>query len=448
MRAFFVTACSITVVFGMSGAVAASAQELPAGILRMADGKYYQPSTGIMTADGSVFGIVAVTSSPALATTTTLPIVPPDLPATSTLPTSVTSTQPMPSALSLAITRAQDELQKTIDADGAGKLRTEKVEPVWRHVTLAIWNPKTDAVRYVKADKNGKELRGDDPALDAIDVTVANGINSTYVVHGAAGELVVAVRYQISTDRSITKKKKVYDTREVVYTPYSPALATPEIIAAGKKWLDDRIAAVYATLRTSQVKSRALPDKLVSDVLDPSLVKSIIFIEHMDVSTLKMNTAQLNPLYVTLATNTEKAFAYSRSPVGAMGLVQFMPKTYAAVAKWKGYGLNANFEDGMGNATNAITAEVAYLDYLMACLPEDVVAQYATDPTLVHEVVAAAYNGGATRAVKAMAAWDANTDPKQRLSVKTRSRLKLETMNYVLKLRQVMQTLFPPTQVS
>jgi soluble lytic murein transglycosylase-like protein len=168
----------------------------------------------------------------------------------------------------------------------------------------------------------------------------------------------------------------------------------------------------------------------------------------MDVSTLKMNTAQLNPLYVTLATNKEKAFAYSRSSVGAMGIVQFMPKTYAAVAKWNGYGLKSSFDEGMGNATNAITAEVAYLDYLMSCLPKETVALYGTKPTLVHEVVAAAYNGGATRAVKAMAAWEENTDPKQRLHVKTRSRLKLETMNYVLKLRQVMDALFPPTQVS
>lgn len=433
MRYFSAAVCSVSVAIGLCAASAAFAQELPAGVFQMKDGRYYQPSTGIMATSTEAFGISAVSSTVADVATSTPAVVPEE-----SFP------------LLRAVERGQQTLREAIALAGTGKLRTEKTEPDWRRVTLAIWNPKTDGIRLVTADKKGTDLRAvkDGGDISDIDVTYANGLNSSFKIAGSAGEVAVAIRYPIYTARAISKKKKVYDTQEVVYTPYSPALATPQMIEEGKRWFDATIANVYATVKAKGVRSRAFPDKLVADTLDPALVKSIILIEHLDVGSLKLNAPQLNPLYVTLATNKDASFGYSRSAVGALGIVQFMPKTYAAVAKWQAYGLDANFETGMRNAKNAMTAEVAYLDYLLACLPKETIASYATNKNTVHEYVAAAYNGGATRAVKAMAAWEENLDPAERLHVRTRSRLRVETMQYVLKLRQVIKAIAPTTQVS
>jgi hypothetical protein len=71
-------------------------------------------------------------------------------------------------------------------------------------------------------------------------------------------------------------------------------------------------------------------------------------------------------------------------------------------------------------------------------LPDDVVEkEYLDHPERLQEYVAAAYNGGAGRVKKALVVWEENLDPVERLRVRTRSRLKPETMQYVLKLRRV-----------
>lgn len=349
--------------------------------------------------------------------------------------------------LKLAITRGRQMLQDAIDADGSGKIRIEKTEAVWRDVTIAVWNPKTDAIRTIDMAKNGTKIKGTDDGVEDVTVTRANGLNSEFRIDSKDGEVVVAIRYPISTEKAITKKKKVYEVRDVVYTPYSSALHTPEMVAEGKRWLDATVAKVYGDLRTMGVTSRAFKGKLVSDTLDPEFVKAIVLIEHTDENALAKNAQfQIDALYVTFAANEGTTFNYSRSAVGALGLVQFMSKTYAAVAKWTPYKLNPSFEPAMRDPENAIRAEVAYLDYLLSCFSDETVATYATNRDLVHEYVAAAYNGGVTRAYKASVVWEENMDLKERIHVLKRSRLKLETMKYVLKLRMVRKATVPPLQ--
>lgn len=394
----------------------AHAAELPAGVFQMHDGSYFHPADGFVTAN--LDEMLAHVSSTSAATST------PELPPPA----------PVSFPLKLAIARAQKLLSATMTPP-----RVEKSDTGFRDVSLALWDPKTDAIRVVEVKKKGIELQRVTPGAPKITVVRSNGINSEFSV--ATGEVVVAIRYPIYTDRKISKKKTVYDVTDAVYTPYSRAIHTPEMVAAGKRWFDETVSGLFADLRASGVPSRAFPDKLLADVMDENFVKSIAIIEHLDNSAFTKNPQrQIESFYVTLAANEDDAYDFAKSSAGALGLVQFIPKTYAALVKWPHLHLNPNFEAGMRDPVNAIRAQTAYLDYLLSRLPDEATASYATNRDLSNEFVAAAYNGGATRVAKAMAVWEENLNPNERLHVKSRSRLKLETMKYVLKLRTVQRS--------
>lgn len=392
---------------------------LPAGVFRMSDGKYYEPSRGILSAD--LQEIVSRVSS----VSTTQPIV-----ASSTEDVRV---QLIP--LKRAIQRGREMIERLIEQNRSPTPRIEASDAGWRPVTLAIWNPRTDGIRLVQVLKRGTHLRSDANGRDGISVSRSNGVNSEFVITGNDGEIVVAIQYPIYREKILTKKKKHYEVHEVVYTPYSKGLHTPEMIRQGKRWFDDVVTSVFGQLRADGVVSRAFPDKLLADVLEPSIIERITIIEHLDDAALRKDPGRhIEAFYVTLAANEEQAYTHAKSKAGALGLVQFIPKTYAAIAKWPQLRIHPNFEFGMRDPKNAIRAQAAYLDYLLSRLPEEARASGIAS-AYVEEVVAASYNGGATRAVRAMSVWEDNFDPQKRLQIKTRARLKLETMKYVLKLR-------------
>ena len=394
----------------------AYAATLPSGVFQMRDGSYFHPASGFVTSNLDAM-LAHVSSTPPLASggATSTPELPP--------PTLVSF------PLKLAIQRAQELLSATTTP-----LHVENSDTDFRDVSLALWDPKTDAIRIVDVKKKGTELQRVTPGAPKIAVIRSNGVNSEFSV--ATGENVVAIRYPIYADRKISKTKTVYDVTDAIYTPYSRAIHTPEMVEAGKRWFEKTVSGLFDDLRAKGVPSRAFPDKLLADVIDENFVKSIAIIEHLDNSAfLKDPRRQIESFYVTLAANEDDAYDFSKSSAGALGLVQFIPSTYAALVKWPHLHLNPNFESGMRDPVNAIRAQTAYLDYLLSRLPDEATTSYASNRDLSHEFVAAAYNGGATRVAKAMVVWEENLDPNERLHVKTRSRLKLETMKYVLKLR-------------
>jgi hypothetical protein len=277
-----------------------------------------------------------------------------------------------------------------------------------------------------------------DKDTSAISVVSSNGVNSTFTIKGESQEVVVAIRYPLFKEQG-TGKKRTYLKEEVVYTPYSALLHTPEMIAYGVDWLDRTVQAVYDKLRADQIPSKAFSGRLLADVVDPRFAKSILFIEHVDDrADGRAARIQWENFATILAGNEGRSYAYARSSAGALGIAQFMPKTYAGLVRRSELGLIPSFEEGMRDPENLIRAEVAYLDELMAYLPDDVVEkEYLDHPERLQEYVAAAYNGGAGRVKKALVVWEENLDPVERLRVRTRSRLKPETMQYVLKLRRV-----------
>lgn len=342
-------------------------------ILQMADGSFYHPTSGFMAPTReellNKLGISHTTTS--TATTSTAPI---------TAAIDSSSTAPLMAnqfPLKQAIERAQTLL---------GEQKKSQTPPL--KVTLAIWQPDTDAIEFKEFPFQKKmNLLEQEKILLASWVPLDQGV-------------VVALTYPLVKTVAVSKKRSKTSVEYVVYTPYAKALHTDSMVAWGKQVLDDYIKSAYEELRQSGVHSRAFPDRLMADVIDPALVKSIIMIEHLDNRSLtEKNALALEPFFVTLAANEERAYAYARSRVGAAGLAQFMPATYRLLARRSDVDLEKDFTEGTRNAPTAIKAQVVYLDAALA----------EFSPSLrvgeINEYLAAAYNAGTARVRRAIAAW-------------------------------------------
>lgn len=375
------------------GAGTARAAECGPGIFQMADGSWYHISSG--TSAGTCVNLLnAIGAAPPAAE-----------------PAPPVDAAPPSGTLRSAVERGRAMIAERIAAAKAAQTKPIQVASTeaWVDIALAVWDQATDEVSIVPAGasfrKSGMQLDLHVPpgTLD-IDVMRTNGVNSHFVADKGK-KVVVAVQSPIFKEKRLTSKNRVYELEDVLYTPYSSTLHTPEMAAWGEATIDAMIGQAYSDLRSMSIMSRAFPDRLMADVIDPKLVKAIAVIEHLSEASLAgASAAQAEEsFYVIMAGNQDAAYAYSRSPAGAKGLVQFIPSTYKAMAARKELQLDPDFETGMANPRNAIRAQIAYLDLELASMPASVKALVATDPARVDEYLAAAYNGGGPRVRNAIA---------------------------------------------
>jgi len=377
-------------------------------MLKMADGSFYHPGTGKKAATEMDLRVMlglepgeVVVAPPAVV-------------------------EPAVPAILTAVYRGQQGLRDRLHAAGQDKIIN--IKPVGqesaRSVTLAIWNRTTDEIVYVDAVKKGNELDLDDTSPVDVKVRLANYINSDYATNDP-NHVVVAVRYPIYHEVFKGKKVVSYNVEEAVYSPASGALLTDEVIKAGEDLLDTHIAAAITDLHKEKT-------------IAPELIKSIVIIEHSDISSIKRDpSVPASKVFATIALNPTNPYAYSRSSAGALGLFQFIPSTYNRLAKRPALGLNPNFEAGMSDPKNASKAAVAYMDAVLRDLPSD--AQLVPTSTRSFEYFAAAYNGGSAKIKRASLVWDEQINgevkPKEVLK---RARLQPETIDYVRKLRALL----------
>ncbi|WKZ29248.1 MAG: transglycosylase SLT domain-containing protein [Patescibacteria group bacterium] len=437
------------------GAVGTARAEGPL-MLEMADGLFYNPASGLLAESrGALLKLIEAQAPHVVAVETpAAPAVPE--------PAAPESVDGLAPTLQNAVLRARAALQERIDTAEKTKPDVVTSYDVWVDVTLAVWNAQTNEIQYVEAKKNGTKIQfADAPDAYAISVKRTNGVNSTFVVD-TPERVVVAVRYPIFKNISTSKTKPKYELHDVVYTPYSDGLHTAEMAAWGKNVLRLEILAAYDALRSTGVRSRAFPDRLVADVVDPHLVEAIAIIEHVGLGALSGPNAEeaMDAFYVTMGGNQDKAYIYARSSAGALGLVQFIPSTYAIMAKRKELNLISDFTKGMSDPVNAIKAQIAYLDAILASMPLAVKDMHYVDPARVDEYLAAAYNTGETRVKRAIKQWgDTWSEPHNEeiaalakrygarsAAVNTMKKATLlpETVTYVKKLRQALKVLSPP----
>jgi hypothetical protein len=380
-------------------------------ILKMADGSFYHPSTGMKAPSEADLRLKLGLPPGDVVTAPPIPDVPP---------------VPQVPQLLQAVYRAQQELKDRLHASGDDKI--VNIKPVGqnssRDITLAIWNRATDEIVYVDAAKKGTDLNLDDNAPVGVSVRYANYINSDYATDDP-NHVVVAVRYPIYHEVFKGKKIVSYDVEQAVYTPASGPLITSEVVAHGEQMLDDDINAAITSLHKEST-------------ISPKLIKSIAIIEHSDTGTLKRDpNAATSKVFATIALNPTDPYAYARSSAGALGLFQFIPSTYKRLAKRTELHLNPNFEVGMSDPANASKAAVAYMDAVLGSLPDEAKA----DPTSARafEFFAAAYNGGTAKIKHAAEIWDDQiSGAVERKHILSRSRLQPETIDYVRKLRALL----------
>lgn len=401
-------------------------------ILQMKDGSFYNPTSGKIAPTReellTQLGVADATSVTAITQTAV----------DSAIPTSTVSNEPAMPPVLAAVYRAQAELTARIKA--AGEDVPQHIKPVGqnspRDVTLAVWNEKADTIEYVDAVKDGNKLTLKSDAPADISVHASNWINSSYDIDDPNYH-VVAVRYPIYNEIYKGKKVVEYEVEQAVYTPYSTHLHRPEVVAEGMRLVDQMVDGAFSDLRLRGAKSRAIPGKLVADVIDPDLIRTIAVIEHADSSGLKADArTAIERVYVTIALNPKNAYNYSKSSAGALGLFQFIPSTYASLVKNRPeLGLTADFEDSMRNHDNATKAAIGYMDSILSYMPENVQTSATTEPKTL-EYLAASYNGGYAKVRTAIQIWDDQISgvltPHEILS---RSRLRFETIDYVRKLR-------------
>lgn len=415
----------------------ASNASASAPIFQMADGSWYHPPSGTLAP-----------TKEAMLEKLGLADQPPDASNAKHQMSNASSDPTMASNLRSAVEKARAELQRRADAwhaSGAAPKRVGTYD-TFVDITLAVWNSRTGRIEYVDARKNGVQMNVVTPVPYGIRVARTNGVNSQYAFDDDGERVVVAVYYPIF--RRVEGMAGWYDLVPVVYTPWSKRIHEPEIVEWGKATLIGMLNDVYGDLRARGVRSLAYPDRLLADVISPELAQAIAVIEHLGLSSLEgQNGAYLmDSVLVILGTNQERSYAYSRSSAGAKGMAQFIPGTYAMMAKRAELGLDPDFETGMADARNALKAMVAYLDAELASMPLSVRDLFYVDEHRVHEFLAAAYNGGGTRVRRAILMWgDRWSEPHApRTGEEALATLRAETIEYVKKLRVVKDMLRKP----
>jgi hypothetical protein len=266
---------------------------------------------------------------------------------------------------------------------------------VAREMAIAVMdsNGEIQIARALKKE-NGKGFEVLTPGV-ILSMRRENGINSDISCIQPANGKVLAVRYPVSNENN--RFGAGGPVIQAVYTPYSPEIRTEEVVKVGMKVKDDFIKKAYERLKNRDVMSAAFPPQKVSEVIPKDVLKILLINEHIDPSLFKsadLARALSEQVLTIIATNKDRAYAYSVSSAGARGLVQMIPSTYAMLLrKYPLAGLNPNFAGGMVDPVNAIMAQILLCDADW----QSISTRKQISKEQIGPYLAAAYNGGVGR---------------------------------------------------
>lgn len=312
---------------------------------------------------------------------------------------------------------------------------------IGREMALAVMNSEGEiqTVRGIKRDSGFEVLTQG----FVISMRRENGINTDFACIDPPGGKVLAVKYPVSNEGN--RFGPGDPVIEAVYTPYSAEIKTEEVVRRGIEVQDEFIEKAYAHLAERGIMSRAFPGRRVVDVVPTDVLRVLLMNEHIDPGEFR-SAGLARPLVervlTVIATNKEKAYAYSVSSAGARGLVQMIPSTYYLIAnRYPGAVLKTNFTQGMSDPINAVVAQVLLCDSdwqaikTRSHIPAERIGPY----------LAAAYNGGVGRVLSILehneTDWmdepDVNRKPtktvSERVAVKVRTRRGRTTTKFILK---------------
>lgn len=310
-----------------------------------------------------------------------------------------------------------------------------------REMALAIMDSEGE-IRIARAIKRDEAMEVLTPGF-ILSVRRDNGINSDIACVLPAGGKVLAVKYPISNEGN--RFGPGDEVIEAIYTPYSAEIKTDEVIERGIEIQTELIKKAYARLSERAVFSRAFPGRKVTDIVPQDVLTVLLMNEHIDPGYFKsagMARPLVEQVLTIIATNREKAYAYSISSAGARGLVQMIPSTYRLIAgRYPTARLEPNFLVGMADPVNAIIAQILLCDSDW----ESIKTQSEISAARIGPYLAAAYNGGVGRVLSALKhdkqEWMESPDLSRRptktvtvkVPVRTRTRRGRSRITYVLK---------------
>jgi hypothetical protein len=293
-----------------------------------------------------------------------------------------------------------------------------------REIALAVLDAegKFHVVRGLKRDNKGFETLTPGYVLF---LRRENGINSEFECINPAGGRVVAIKYPVSNENGRFGGNA--EVIEAVYTPYSAEIETPYVVGRGLDTQEGFIEKAYARLKHRGVRSRAFEGRSITEVVPREVVRVLLINEHIDPGEFRsegMAAPLARRVLTVVATNGEKAYAYSISKAGARGLVQMIASTYnLLLRKYPEAGLTQSFSVGMGDPVNAVMAQVLLCDADW----ESMRSRFEIGPEQVGPYLAAAYNGGVGRVLSLLSSeqdeWMANPDLSRRPSMTVRRRV-------------------------
>ncbi len=274
--------------------------------------------------------------------------------------------------------------------------RREKVlvqRTVRPNFLLAVEDLKERNIREVLVSADGRVTEGFD-----VRIVRRNGVGSRFEIAYPENMVVLALRTTVRAGGN--------SFREVVYTPYSPQIDTPQVRRAGLDYLTTQIALAGKDLERRQTRLYGF-QRLSTDIpTDVSLALSII--EHIDPARFRScpkgkETDLVHEVLTIMGANTVNAYAYSRSSAGAMGLFQIIPPTYKRLrSKYPQAGLIKDFITGCTDHVNAAKASLLLFDSDLSDLPDRHLPLIAKDLKTVGMYLAAAYNCGSKRVEKSV----------------------------------------------
>ena len=272
-------------------------------------------------------------------------------------------------------------------------VRRRLIEPVF---LLAVEDLKERSLRLVRFTNGGCETDGFDVVR-----TRKNGVGSRFEVRYPENTAVLALRTMVHWG------EKGY--KEVVYTPYSPEIDTPQVREDGLNYLKGQIEAAWTELEEENVRLGGF-NELSSDIAPTEISLVLSIIEHIDPLRFKNSlpggeTALVHEVLTIIGANMSDAYAYSRSSAGARGLFQFIPGTYEKMLrKYRQAKLDRNFVSGCSNHENAAKASLLLFDSDLNDLPGDYLRNIGDDVQAVGRYLAAAYNCGSHRVERSLRA--------------------------------------------
>lgn len=306
-----------------------------------------------------------------------------------------------------------------------------------------VWVKEADIKNYKKAGFVNLTPAIPGETLD-LRVNWWNSFNSFYNITDHPELVVIANKYLLPSSSlyNLPERSKNKYT-DIIYVPYSAALHLPEIISAGKNYLEKKIDQAYNDLDSKRVISHSTPGTLVTSDIGKDFIRNILLVEHVDPEGFNLATdggLELTQRVLALiGLNQDLAYRYTGSPAGAFGIAQFIKSTYNSTVKtYPGAKLIKDYTLGMADHANAIKAMVLFFDNRKQEINNKVKRKDILNSLgITEEMLAAAYNGGGSRVATSVNKFGTAWITGQLNLPGNKTVFKKETINYLLKFQAI-----------